>query len=113
MSKKSLISNLLLSDKSNSCEYFTPYGRNQSVTSAVFAPQQVILAQMRRYFKVMSDKIINMIFVMGNINGVIKIYHNETNCSSPHNSPNRDGVGSVNNIVNKDKNKFKRLSGNI
>lgn len=93
MSKKGLLGKLLLPDKSNSCEYFTPFSKNQPVTSAVFAPQQVILTQMRRYFKALSDKMINMIIVIGNINGVIRIYHNETSCSSPGNSPIRSNNG--------------------
>lgn len=80
MSKKTLLGKLLLlnSDKSNSCEYFTPFSKSQSVTAAVFAPQPVIFAQMRRHFKVMGDKIVNMIIVTANMQGVIKIFHNET-----------------------------------
>jgi len=43
---------------------------------------------MKRYFKnLQEDKMINMIMVMGNINGLIKIYHNETSCSSPSQTP--------------------------
>ena len=38
MSKKSLFGKLLASDKSNSCEYFTPFPKSQSVTAAIFAP---------------------------------------------------------------------------
>ncbi|CDW78911.1 wd repeat-containing protein [Stylonychia lemnae] len=88
MSKTSLIGKLLLKDKTNSCEYFTPYCKSQPVTAAVFAPEQVKLIQMKRYFKnVLEDKMINMIMVMGNINGLIKIFHNETSCTSPNISP--------------------------
>ena len=38
MSKKGLLGKLLAVDKSSSCEYFTPFAKNQSVTAAVFAP---------------------------------------------------------------------------
>jgi hypothetical protein len=48
MSKKGLLGKLLAVDKSSSCEYFTPFAKNQSVTAAIFAPQSVVINQIRR-----------------------------------------------------------------
>jgi len=45
---------------------------------------------MKRYAKLHGDETkINMIMLVGSINGKIKVYHNETNKSSSIGSPNR------------------------
>jgi hypothetical protein len=89
MSKRSVFGKLLTSDTLNSYEHFTPFSKSSPLTVAVFAPQPVIMMQMRKYYKSNSDRIINMIFVAGDVNGVLKVYHNESSCSTPSTSPTR------------------------
>ena len=88
MSKKGVFGKLQTADKSDVCEYFTPSGmgwNSQPITAAVFANQPVVLSQMKKQLKVQaasgshSNTFINMIFVIGNVNGSLKIYHNESN----------------------------------
>ena len=42
MSKRGTFGKLLFSDTSSACEYFTPFSKNQPITAAVFAPNEVI-----------------------------------------------------------------------
>jgi NADH:ubiquinone oxidoreductase subunit F (NADH-binding) len=86
MSKKGVFGKLLTADKSESCEYFTPCRNALAITSAIFANQQVVLMQMKNQVKLQhmqktqdNNTFINMIFLVGSIDGTLKIYHNETN----------------------------------
>lgn len=49
MSKKGVFGKLLTVDKSDVCEYFSPF--SQPITAAVFAKQPVVLMQMKKQLK--------------------------------------------------------------
>lgn len=74
MRKKSLFGKLLGSTSINSCEYFTPFGKNIAVTAAVIAPYAIIKVQMRKFIREHPDKKINLIFLVGSISGLLRIY---------------------------------------
>jgi uncharacterized membrane protein len=101
MSKKGVFGKLLTADKSDVCEYFTPSGvgwNSQPITAAVFAKQPVVMSQMKKQLKIQaangnhSNTFINMIFVIGNVNGSLKIYHNESNYLT-HSTDGSSGSG--------------------